>query len=115
MDQNQDFSSFKNEFYGYANVITALSKRGEDLLNSIYQKKDNFNKLNENQRFEFMKADADFAELQAISDKLEKAYVLYYNFIAENMQDILQTKPETKKVDDLPSPSADKVTYESME
>ena len=115
MDQNQDFSSFKNEFYGYANVITSLSKRGEDLLNSIYQKKDYFNNLNPNQRFEFMKTDSDFAELQAVSDKLEKAYALYYNFIAGNMQDVLQTKPETVKVEDSPTPSSDKTTYESME
>ena len=57
--------------------------------------------------------DSQIDALQKIIDKLEAAYSLYYNFIAENMQDSQQTKEPKAKAKS--EPSADKVTIESME
>jgi hypothetical protein len=87
MDQSEALADFQNKFYGYANVIAVYSKLGQDLLAKIYQKKDTFNSLSENERLQFIKSDPDFVQLQSYTDKLEKAYVLYYNFIASNMQE----------------------------
>jgi hypothetical protein len=95
MDPNQDLTDFKNAFFGYANYITAYSKRGEVLTNKIFQNKDKFNSLSESERLQFVKNDPDFVELQSIVSKLETAYYLYYNFIAENMQNTKQVKVET--------------------
>ena len=95
MDPNQDITDFKNTFFGYANYITAYSKRGEALTNKIFQNKDKFNSLSESGRLQFMQNDPDFVELQSIVNKLKAAYSLYYNFIAENMQDTKQAKVET--------------------
>lgn len=113
MNPNQNLTDFQNEFYGFANFITAYSKAGEALLNKIYQKKDKFNSLSVDERSDFMQSDSDFIELQKIIDKLEAAYSLYYNFIAENMQDSQQTKEPKAKAKS--QPNADKVTIESME
>ena len=113
MDQNQDITDFRNKFFGFANYITAYSKRGEDLTNKIFQYKDKFNSLSESERLQFIKTNPDFVELQSVVDKLKAAYSLYYNFIAENMQNTEQSKVETPE---SASPSsADKATVDSME
>lgn len=97
MDKNQEFIDFQKNFYAFANIIATYSKAGQNILNNISQKKDKFNSMSENQRFEFMKTDPDFVAYQEISDKLEKAYVLYYNFIAGNMQESGQAAPKLQE------------------
>ena len=90
MENNQDFEDFKNKFYGYANVISAESKNGEFFLNRIYQKKDYFNSLSENERIEFMQSDPDFVGLQKNKDKISTLIAVYYNFIAQNMTEQIE-------------------------
>lgn len=86
MENKESFENFKKNFYDYASLIQKTSKEGEDLLQRIYDKKDYFNSLTPEARFEFMKTNPDFIALNDIKNKLYTYFAGYYNFMNQNMQ-----------------------------
>ena len=86
MNSREELDKFENRFNTYANYISSYSKLGKDTVASLLQKEDQFNKMTEAQRIEFINTDPDFQVLQNIMNKLYTAYASFYNFMNEGMK-----------------------------
>ena len=113
METKESVENFKNEFYEYARLISKTSKEGEDLVGKIYSKKDYFNSLTPEARYEYMKTDPDFVALSDIKNKLLTYFAGYYNFMTANM--VTNTQNQAATTSQPVAPPKDKAVIDSME
>jgi hypothetical protein len=85
MNLQEELSKFQEDFFSYGKLISTWSDYGIDLLKRIDQKSEEFNKLSEDQRIQYMNADPDFQQLQETIRKLNLYYISFYNFMNEGL------------------------------